>query len=267
MKKLLLIIIALVIIAAVAFAVRTIGSRDETDAVSTRDASKLVAKNGSGSGDDSGDVDAGLRPDAGTYSYTGSGSESVTALGGSTHEFPAKIATVVTLDDKDDCAWTLNVVYVKQHIEERNFCTTDTGVVDRGFTRTTEFFNQTDTKKYTCGDDAQRLATGAKPGATTTWTCKQGDKATSVYTATYVGQEDVSVGGAATDAAHVTVVSKQTGDTRGGDTQDIWYLPSGLPAKFTGKLQVTTASVLGDTDFQEQYTYTLASLAPVGDDA
>lgn len=263
MRKLLLVIVSLLVIVIVAVAVRTIGARDETDAVSTKDAGKLV-----GTGTDSGNsIDAGLRPAAGTYSYTGSGTESVSALGGSMHEFPAKIATVVKLDAKHDCGWSLNVVYVKQHIEERNYCTTDTGVVDNGFERRIEFFNQTEVKKYTCGDDARRLVADAAPGSTTTWVCKQGDKATSAYTATYVGPERVSVGGADTDVAHVKIVSRQTGDTRGGDVQEIWYLPSGLPAKFNGTLKVTTASVLGDTEFEEHYEYALASLSPVEDDA
>ncbi|MCW2974074.1 MAG: hypothetical protein JWN72_2347 [Thermoleophilia bacterium] len=264
MKKLLLVIVALLIIVLVAFAVRTVGARDETDAVSTKDAGKLVGADKTGDGDA---VDAGLRPEAGTYSYTGSGTESISALGGSTHEFPDKIAAVVKLDQDDDCGWSLNVVYVEQHIEERNYCTTDTGVVDNGFERRIEFFNQTEVKTYTCGDDAKRLVADAAVGSTTTWVCKQADKATSTYTATNLGPAQVSVGGAQTDTTHVKVVSKQTGDTRGGDVQEIWYLPSGLPAKFNGKLKVTTASVLGDTDFNEQYEYTIASSAPVEDDA
>lgn len=132
MKKLLLIILALLIIAAVAFGVRTLGARDETDAVSTKDAKELVQGSGGDKVDENGnstetdDVELGLRPEPGTYGYTGSGSEKISALGGSTHEFPEKIAAVVDLNGTDTCNWTMNVVYVKQHIEERNYCTSDT---------------------------------------------------------------------------------------------------------------------------------------------
>ena len=77
MKKLLVVVVALVILAAVAFGVRTLGARDETDAVNSKDAAKLVQDEDA----DATDIAPGERPKAGTYTYTGSGRESVSALG------------------------------------------------------------------------------------------------------------------------------------------------------------------------------------------
>jgi hypothetical protein len=267
MKKFLLALTALIVLGLVVFGVRTYGARDETDAVSAKDAAKLVRT--PETEDTGGRADApepGLRPEAGTYRYTGEGRENVSALGGSEHVFPAKIATVVALDAQDDCAWTLNVVYIKQHIEERSFCTTKAGMSDTGFERRIEFFNQTEVKKFACDDDAMRLQAGAAAGATSKFTCREGSDATSAYVATVIGPETLTVGGAKVETTHVRVASKQTGDTNGGDVQDLWYLPTGLPARFSGTLDVTTKSVIGETKFHEQYRYDLTSLVPVTDE-
>jgi hypothetical protein len=260
MKKLLIVIVALLILGAVAFGVRTLGARDETDAVDSKDAAQLVTDDAKA---DAEDIDPGERPEAGTYTYTGSGHENVDALGGSEHVFPEEIPIVVQLDAKDDCAWTSNVVYVKQHIEERRYCTKSGVLTDLGFTRETEFFNQTQETVYDCDDKAFRLRTDWKPGDSAKWVCTQaGGAATSSYTATLVGEETIKVGGESVKTWHTKVVSTQTGDTRGGDTSEFWLTETGLIVKFTTNLDVKTKSVLGDTRFQEQTKYVLTSLVP-----
>ena len=255
MKKLLIAIVVLLLIAVIAFVVRTLGARDETDAVDAKDAASLV-------GEDGADVDPGDRPEPGTYTYTGSGRESVSALGGSEHVFPKEIAVVVKLDADDECAWSSNVVYVKQHIEERRYCTDGAQMIDRGFTRKIEFFNQLQTTEYECGDDAIRLDTEADEGDTWKWTCTEGEDTTSAYTAESLGTETMTVGGEDVEVWHTRVVSKQTGGTVGGDTSEFWLTETGLPVKFSGDLKVTTDSVLGETVFQEKFSYTLTSLVP-----
>lgn len=258
MKKLLIALFLLLVIAVVAFGVRTLGARDQTDAVDAKDAAGLVADDEP----DSGDIDPGDRPEPGTYTYAGSGRESVSALGGSEHVFPDEIAVVVELDADDDCAWTSNVVYVKQHIEERDFCTEGETMVDRGFTRETEFFNQKQTTVYECGDDAIRLDTDAEPGDTWEWTCTSGENTMSTYKATFVGTDTMTIGGDDVEVFHTKVASTQSGDTNGTDNSEFWLTESGLPVKFSADLKVKTKSVLGETEFQEKLGYTLTSLVP-----
>jgi hypothetical protein len=257
MKKLLIAVLLLVIVAVVAFGVRTLGARDETDAVNSKEAAELVDDDGG-----SADIEAGDRPEPGTYTYTGSGTESVDALGGSKHVFPKQIPVVVQLDPDDECAWTANVVYVKQHVEERRYCTEDGMMFDRGFTREIEFFNQLQETVYECDDDAMRLRTDVEPGETWTWECTQGTKATSAYTAEFIGMETMTVGGEQVETWHTKVTSKQTGATVGSDTSEFWLDETGLSVKFTANLKVKTASVLGETTFTEKLSYTLTSLVP-----
>lgn len=257
MKKLIIVLVALAIITAVALSVRTLGARDETDAVDTKEAAELVEDEGDA------DVEAGDRPEPGTYTYTGSGRESVTVLGGSEHVFPDEIPVVVQLDADDDCRWTSNVVYVKQHIEERRYCTKDGTMLDIGFTRKTEFFNQVTESVFECDDQAFRLRTDSQEGDTWEWDCAQeGGKTTSHYTATALGTEQLTIGGEPVKAWHTKVVSTQKGDTNGGDTSEFWLAETGLIVKFTANLKVDTKSVLGDTTFQEKLSYGLTSLVP-----
>lgn len=260
MKKLLIALVLLLVIAAVAFGVRTLGARDETDAVDSKDAAELIKDEDGGSSED---VDPGDRPKAGTYTYTGSGTERVSALGGSEHVFPKEISIVVELDDAEDsCEWTANVVYVKQHIEKRDYCTKDGVMIDRGFTREIEFFNQLQETTFECGDDAERLRTDSQEGDTWTWTCTNGTASKSEYTATFLGEETLTVGGEQVDTWHSKVTSKQTGETVGSDTSEFWLDETGLIVKFTANLKVDTESVLGKTTFQEQLSYALTSLVP-----
>lgn len=256
MKKMLLAVLALLIIAAVAFGVRTLGARDETDKVDAKDAAGLVDQ-----ADSDTTIDEGARPEAGTYSYTGSGKETIDALGGSEHVFPTTIAVVITLDAKDDCRWTSNVIYAKQHVEERTYCTDDMGVLDLGFVRKIEFFNQLETKEYTC-KDARRLDVDATEGAKSEWRCENGTQATSDYASTLLGMETLTVGGEQVDTWHSRVTSKQAGETVGGDISEFWVAETGLLVRFSADLKVTTASVLGTTKFQEKLDYTLTSLVP-----
>lgn len=257
MRKLLISVVVLIVIGIVVFGVRTIGARNETDAVDATEAADLV-----GDGSKAADVEPGERPKPGTYTYVGRGSESVSALGGSEHVFPKQIAVVIELDPENDCVWTANVVYVKQHIEERNYCTENGTVVDRGFTRKTEFFNQTQTTDFECGDDAERLRTDAKPGDTWTWTCTEGSKSKSAYVAKFIGKETLTVGGEDVETWHTKISSKQTGETVGGDSAEYWVTDAGLEVRFSSQLKVTTQSVIGETQFDEKIAYTLTSLVP-----
>jgi len=267
-RKLLVAALTMLLIAAIAFSVRTLGSRDEADPVNAKEAKQLVEDQGggpeqSGQGEQ---VKPGRRPQAGTYTYEGSGTEGVSVLGGSEHEFPKEIPVVVKLDAEDDCRWTSNVIYVEQHVEERRYCTDAQGMLDLGFTRRIEFFNRPHTEKHDCGHPGgRRLDLDAKPGATASWKCTLEDgEVVSAYAATYVGREQQDVGGEQVETWHVRVVSRQSGAARGGDTSEFGYLETGQPARFRGDLDVTTDLMLGTTRWRERVDYRLASLVPHG---
>ena len=263
MKKILLAVLTLLVVVAVVIGVRTYGERNETDSVSAKDASKLV--DGGKDGDGNAKADPGERPEPGTYTYKGTGKDEVDILGGSEHVFPATVPVVVELDgtDASDCGWTWNIIYVKQHVEERNFCSDGDTVVDAGFKRTTEFFGQTQNSEYECDDDAVRLRSDAKPGDTWTWKCTNKDgNATGTYTLTVLEPEELTIDGEKITATHTRITQVQAGDTKGTGTDEYWLAPTGLPLRLDGRLTVATKSVLGTTKFSERVRYALTSLTP-----
>lgn len=264
MKKLLVALLLLAVVAAVAFAVRSVGARNEANKVDTEDARGIIEDgDGLATADGADEVDPGLRPPAGTYQYTGTGTESVDVLGGSRHDFPKQVPLVVQLDPDDECAWTSNLIYVKEHVERRSFCTTADGLADHGFTREIEFFNRVEEKTYECDDDAVRSRASAKPGDTWSWTCRDdGSETEATYTATVVAVEQLTIGGEPAQVTRTKVASDLTGETNGHDESVFWLLDDGLAAKFTTNLDVRTDSVLGETRFRERTSYVLDSLQP-----
>ncbi|MBC7460946.1 MAG: hypothetical protein H7287_06255, partial [Thermoleophilia bacterium] len=178
------------------------------------------------------------------------------------HTFPKQISAVVDLDTKNDCNWTANFVFVKQHVEERKYCTKHGRMTDRGFTLKIEFFNILQETKYTCPDDAERLRTEAVRGDTWKWTCTSGTTAKTEYVATSLGMETLSIGGEDVETWHTRVASKQSGITVGSATADFWHAKSGLTVKFTNDFNIRTESLAGKTGFKEKESYTLDSLDP-----
>jgi hypothetical protein len=258
MRRFLLLLLALVVIAVIAGLVLLRGARDETTTVGAEDAAELV---GATSADDQ--IEPGLRPAAGAYEYVGGGSESLSLLGGSSHEFPERVTGVVQLDPDDECAWSLGLVLVAEHVEERRYCTTDTGTLDAGFDRTTEFLGREQTSSYECDDAALRLRSNAKPGDTWSWTCTEARGGLVRFTATYVGSEAVDVDGTSTDTAHIRITARQRDKSTGDERGDWWLLASGLPARIRSDRTLTTdAGPLGDLKTIEQFEYRLASLEP-----
>jgi hypothetical protein len=257
MRKVIIAVVFVLVIIAVVFGALAFSGRNQSDSVAATDAAKFVGSDTAAS-----DVVAGDRPEAGTYTYTGTGTESVDFLSGSSRTFPKQISVVVDLDSDNDCNWIANVVFVKQHVEERRYCTKDGLMTDRGFTLEIEFFNIMQKTEYTCPDDAERLRTEAVKGDTWKWTCTSGTTAKTDYVATLLGMETLSIGGEDVETWHTRVASKQSGITVGSATADFWHAKTGLTVKFTNDFNIRTESLAGKTGFKEKTSYTLDSLDP-----
>lgn len=258
MRRLLLFLLALVVIAVIAGVLLLRNSRDESTSVRAEDAAELV-----GATSEDAQVEPGLRPAPGTYEYVGGGSESLSLLGGSTREFPERVTGVVQLDADDECAWSLGLVLVAEHVEDRHYCTTDAGTLDTGFERTTEFLGREQTSSYECDDAALRIRSNAKPGDTWNWTCTEARGGRVRYTASYVGSEPIDVSGMSVDAAHVRITARQRDKSTGDERSDWWLLASGLPVRIRSDRSLTTdAGPLGELRTIEQFEYLLASLEP-----
>ena len=260
MKRALLVLALVLLAIAVTVSWRAYDARDASTGVDAAGAAELV---GSDSSSPDGAIEPGLRPTAGTWRFEGSGTERLSLLGGSEHAFPETVYAVVDLDADDACAWTLNLVFIEEHVEQRRYCTDARGVTDRGFERTTTFLGREQTSSYECSDDALRLKAGARPGAVWRWTCREARGGLVRYTATLVGRAPLSIDGSDVETSHVRVRATQRDKSRGSEQSDWWLLESGLPAKMRSTRTLTTsAGPLGDLTTNEQFEYVLASRDP-----
>lgn len=260
MKRALLVLALVLLAIGAAVTWRTVGARDASTGVDAAGAAEIVD---GGEGATDARIEPGMRPDTGTWRYDGSGTEHLSLLGGSDHEFPETVYAVVKLDPDDECAWSLNLVFIEEHVEQRRYCTDDAGVTDRGFDRTTTFLGREQTSSYECSNAALRLKAGAKPGDVWRWTCREARGGLVRYTGTLVGTESVSIDGEAASTSHVRVQATQRDKSRGSERSDWWLLDTGLPAKLRSTRTLTTsAGPLGDLTTNEQFEYVLAAREP-----
>jgi len=260
MRRTHLLLLALVLVAGLAVGGVLLVRRDADASTPVRaDRAAAIA----GAPEQASDVEPGLRPAAGTYEYRGTGREDLSLLGGSTHEFPDRVFAVVSLDEDDDCAWRADLVFVEEHVERRDSCTAAAGTTDQSIERTTNFLGHEQTSTYDCDGAGARLATGARAGSSTTWTCSEARGAKVVYTATVVDRPTIEVGGEPLAVTHLRLVGRQRNKGKGDETTELWLLDSGLPARMKSvRTNDSSAGPLGTMHLRERYDYTLASAAP-----
>lgn len=205
-------------------------------------------------------IDPGLRPKLGVYSYTGHGWDSFSLAGGKARNFPKTVSAVVGFDQRD-CNWTMYVVFIKEHVERRSFCSDSNAVRDEGFDRTTIFLGREQTSTYECRGEAMRLAL-AKGATTWKYTCTEDRGGTVRYSAELLTDASLQVGDETVTAKHLVVKGVQRGEHVGDERSEYWLLPSGLPVRFASTRVLVVKTTLGHLTSREEYDYTLSTLEP-----
>lgn len=195
----------------------------------------------------------------GVYVYDTAGYESITALGGATHTYPAQSTMTVR---SSACGSDVRWEPLEQRFDDWQLCRSGTGLALTSFTTHHEFFGQADERTFTCTGLWFRPPSDV-PGTTTQGTCTT--KGSQVAATTTVrGVEDMVVGGQAVKAVRVRVDEQLTGSTAGTRTSESWYeQTTGLLLKRTSSTDADTDSTLGQTRFREDVTLTLTSLDPL----
>jgi hypothetical protein len=269
-RKVLLVIGLIVLLAVVGGGVWVLANRGKT----TKESVSSVAKQAAKARSHRAKVAPGLRPAEGTYTYTGSGKDNVTLLGGSTHTFPSKVAAVVALDGTG-CTWSFNLVYIKEKTNEHDLCTTADGVREPKQNQKTSFLGASQTNIFVCpppgglrvpftgGFEKWDKASGAKvvPGLKWVAPCNTSDSYVD-HVVTLVDMDPVQVGSTKVPAWHVHDVATYSRGSKGTDTIDFWWSKTGLPLRIKESEKVNAPSVLGRTDYTTTSDYTLASLTP-----
>ena len=195
-------------------------------------------------------------PAPGVYVYATTGRDSVDALNGAHHDYPATTTITVTLTP---CGAQQRWDILEQRWQEWQHCTEGPEVSETGRTNYDEFFGQSQTDAWVCTGTPRPLE--AAPGTTWTTTCTSGST-TDTYDGVVVSTEKQAVGTSTVDTLHVQVTIT---DSTPSDSQiiDTWYLTgTDLVVVQTSTVATSNASQVGTVHYTETYDIHLTSLTP-----
>lgn len=210
-----------------------------------------------------------LRPPAGVYTYTGSGTEHLSLLATEQHWGPNLPATVT--HGEGDC-WTFRIEYSTNHWQEITYCPSATMLVEEGGStfQSFDFVASTvdDLNEFTCDPPNQIIRFDAAEGDTWDQSCaghstSRGTDVTSAGPTTFLGIETLAIGDEEVEAYHYLQERTMSGSQTGSEHVDVWFAVSnGLPLQLEKDVAVESPSPIGAVTYTEQGTYTLSSLEP-----
>jgi hypothetical protein len=196
----------------------------------------------------------------GVYVYTTEGSESVDALGGTTHEYPASSTITVA---RADCGTALRWDVLRGRSTTWTQCTApDGGESLARVDETHRFFGRTERTDYACADTTARPAT-AEPGATWEVSCRTPKGIVERGTGTVVSHERLRVGESSVPVTRLRFDTSFSGTTSGSTTREMWVeRETGLPVRVVLRSTTVNPSLLGDVTYRERVQLDLVSLTP-----
>lgn len=211
-----------------------------------------------------------LVPRPGVYRYTGDGLEELSVLQTGQRWGPELPATVTV--EADGC-WTFRIDYSTNHWQDTTSCA-DGGVLREVGGRTWQRFDfgvaaAEDTVVFTCEPANEIVRLDAAPGDSWSQDCTgrsdgRGTEVRSAGTTTFVGPEQLTIGGAALDVLHYRVDHALSGDQVGTEVTDTWYAAaSGQVVRLRRESTVESPSPLGPVTYTESGALELADPEPV----
>ena len=207
-------------------------------------------------------------PDPGVYRYATYGTESVDALGGASHAYPAEtfLSVTVSPDPSDDCVrlrWDL----LEERRDEWDLCADRDGIwLGADTVDWHAFFGQGELVTTDCTAPALVVPAGAAADDATTvpleptpMSCTRRDGSWD-HQWQVLGAEILEVGGASVAVVHTRQsVSLETETT----LVDWWMTAEGLPVRMTSTKRSSSETIAGTIVYTETYTAELMSLTPM----
>lgn len=199
------------------------------------------------------------RPTPGVYLYETVGEETIDALGGSTHTYPAQTTMSITLTD---CGYRVRWDVFKERFDELDMCALPNGETVDTTRQYREFFGFANDRIYQCDADAIVRAEPPVFGETRSTPCTSPASDAEIRV-TAIGLEPLQVGGQTVESMHVLLETTLMGDVRGTSSLNYWIDPAtGLILRRESTVTTDADSPLGVTHYEENYTVQLVSLTP-----
>lgn len=197
-----------------------------------------------------------LRPDDGVYRYNTEGSGSTDALGGARHDYPRE--TPVTVGHTP-CGYTLRWQPLRERWDEWEICLDGAQHTLLRVSTYVEFYGQRREDSYHC-EQATTIPLSDQPGTQRSYVCRSGDAVLDT-TATVVGEENVTVGGATVATQHMRYEVVASGSVQGTQQLDWWrHTETTLPLRSQRVADMSSDSPFGRVHYHEEFTSTASSL-------
>ena len=200
-------------------------------------------------------------PEPGVYVYATEGRESIDALGGSSHTYPAETTITVT---PTGCGVELRWDVLRERRDRWQLCLTDEGIVigPSGSQTYHEFFGQADVKDISCDREVLVVPADRRPRPPTELDCLLNSQPWMPVWEV-VGAETRSVAGEEVEVVHVRM--NVTSDARLWEytTQDWFLTMNGLPVSLSATKSALGDSALGGVVYDETVSISLTSLQPL----
>lgn len=194
----------------------------------------------------------------GVYQYATSGFDSVDALTGARHDYP-NITTITVVPY--DCGVRLRWDIAEERWDSWDWCLEGDGLRQTGWVGYHEFFGTPGENDYTCDGDPRPL--DAPAGTTWTMTCRMADRTTTSFTGTVIEQTTLTVAGTEIPVLHLRYEVDVVGESTGHQAVEGWYRTTdGLPVREHLTIATKQDTVIGTTNFDEDYTIDLLTPTP-----
>lgn len=194
----------------------------------------------------------------GVYLYATRGGESIDALGGTHHGYPAR-TTITSV--RVACGVRLRWEPLEERSTTWTLCATRRGIELRSWQVSHRFFGQGDRTSYDCKVNV--LVPTSTARAAHDFGCRSGRGRESVR-AQVIGLEDVSVGETTLTTVHVRTVGRVTGGDHGTEVVG-WWLDrrTVLPVRIHLESRTSRPLFIGDVHYRESADLRLLSATPL----
>ncbi|MFA5882709.1 MAG: hypothetical protein WDA60_02560 [Acidimicrobiia bacterium] len=208
------------------------------------------------------------RPAEGVYSYSGSGSESLSSPPKSQDEGPEMPGTV---SHADGGCWTFRLDYSTNHWRVWKFCADADGLREVGtsvYQRWDFVVSSVDNlTEMHCKPPAVVIESGMQPGDAWESECRGTSSqisGTTISTGThrFVGRDGVEVAGRTIDALHFREERAVSGAQSGTEVFDLWLTDQGLPIQGRQRIVVDSDSPIGRVTYTQEGAFVLVSALP-----
>lgn len=197
-------------------------------------------------------------PAPGVYQYATSGFDEIDALTGARHDYPA-LTTITVIPH--DCGVRLRWDVAVERWSTWDWCLDGAAIEQTGWVAYHEFFGVGGRNDYSCDGEPRPL--DAPVDSTWTMTCRMEDRTTTVFAGTVIGHTELSIDGTDIQVQHLRYEVDIRGESIGTQTVEGWYRTSdGLPVREIGTVATVQSTVIGTTNFVEEYSIELLAPTP-----